>query len=133
LNPIPDTIGEGCLDFAAMRSNNASSMSEQRDFGDQPLIAVMERWGLDSHALVEASEEQLTHKQVQRARSGRRLTLKMMMKVARALNVAIWNRLGSGAREQFVEYLHKDIFSYSKGFDPSKPDPNLVLAQAPRG
>ncbi|MBK1818197.1 hypothetical protein JIN84_21415 [Luteolibacter yonseiensis] len=103
---------------------------EERDFGPQPLIAVMEKWGLESHDLVEASEEQLTYKQVQRARSGRKLTLKMMMKVARTLNLAIWNKLDKEKREKFVEYLHKDLFSYSKGFDADKPDPNQDMLSA---
>ena len=103
-------------------------MSEdEREYGPQPLIAVMERWHLENHDLVEASPEQLTHKQVQRARSGRKLTLKMMMKMARSLNIAIWNRLKTAEKEKFVEYLHKDIFSYSKGFDPEKQDPNKEI------
>lgn len=106
---------------------------EERDFGPQPLIAVMERWGLQSHDLVEASEEQLTYKQVQRARTGRKLTLKMMMKVARTLNLAIWKRLDAASREKFVEYLHKDIFSYSKGFDADKADANEGLSSTRRG
>ncbi len=97
---------------------------EEREFGPQPLVAVMKRWGVESHDLVEASDEQLTYKQVQRARSGRKLTLKMMMKVARTLNLAIWKGLDAAKREQFIEYLHKDVFSYSKGFDPDKGDPN---------
>jgi hypothetical protein len=100
---------------------------EERDFGPQPLIAVMEKWGIESHDLVETSEEQLTHKQVQRARSGRKLTLKMMMKVARTLNIAIWNKLDKEKREKFVEYIHKDLFSYSKGFDADKGDANQEL------
>ncbi len=101
---------------------------EEREFGPQPLIAIMEKWALESHDLVEASPAQLTHKQVQRARSGRRLTLKMMMKVAQALNLAIWNRLKKEERPMFVEYLHKDTFSYSKGYDSGKQDPNLKLS-----
>ncbi|MEO5916929.1 MAG: hypothetical protein ABIS50_22060 [Luteolibacter sp.] len=100
---------------------------EEREFGPQPLIAMMEMWGLESHDLVDASDEQLTYKQVQRAKSGRKLTLKMMMKVARTLNLAIWKRLDAAQREQFVEYLHKDVFSYSKGFNPDKEDPNHGL------
>ncbi len=100
---------------------------EEREFGPQPLIALMESWNLASHDLVEASPDQLTHKQVQRARSGRKLTLKMMMKVAHALNLAVWNRLEKADKEKFVQYLHKDLFSYSKGFDANKPDPNLEL------
>lgn len=100
---------------------------EEREFGPQPLIALMERWNLQSHDLVEASEEQLTHKQVQRAKSGRKLTLKMMMKVARTLNLAIWKRLDAESREKFVEYLHRDLFSYSKGFDSQRRDPNRKM------
>lgn len=99
----------------------------ERDLGPQPLVALMEQWRLESHDLVEASPEQLTHKQVQRARSGRRLTLKMMMKLARALNIAIWNRMKPAEKEKFVEYLHKDLFSYSKGYDPEKVDQNRDL------
>lgn len=103
------------------------SEEEEREFGAQPLAAMMERWSLESHDLVEASDEQLTYKQVQRAKSGRKLTLKMMMKVARTLNLAIWAKLEAPNREEFVQYLHKDIFSYSKGFDPEKPDPNQEM------
>ena len=102
-------------------------MSEERDLGPQPLISVMESWRLENHDLVEASPEQLTHKQVMRARSGRRLTLAMMMKVSRALNIAIWNRLKPEARERFNEYSHKNLFSYAKGFEASKADPNADM------
>ena len=103
-------------------------MSEdENELGPQPLIAVMERWELENHDLVEASPEQLTHKQVQRAKAGRRLTLKMMMKVARALNIAIWERLDAGKKEKFTEYLHKNLFSYSKGFEAARTDPNRDL------
>ncbi len=103
---------------------------EQRDLGIQPLDAIMQRWEVMNHDLVEDSPEQLTHKQIQRAKAGRRLTLKMMMKVARSLNIAIWNRLSKENKEIFVEYLHKDIFSYSKDYNADKPDPNEAMIQA---
>jgi hypothetical protein len=103
---------------------------EQRDLGIQPLDAIMQRWEVTNHDLVEDSPEQLTHKQIQRAKVGRRLTLKMMMKVARSLNIAIWNRLSKENKEIFVEYLHKDIFSYSKDYHADKPDPNEAMIQA---
>ncbi|MES2981780.1 MAG: hypothetical protein V4727_05645 [Verrucomicrobiota bacterium] len=110
---------------------HASGMEmEERDLGTQPLDAIMQRWGVTNHDLVEDSPEQLTHKQIQRAKAGRRLTLKMMMKVARSLNIAIWNRLSKENKETFVEYLHKDIFSYSKDYNPDKPDPNEAMIQA---
>ena len=53
---------------------------DERDLGLQPLDKMMGEWGIDNHQLVEVSTEQLTHKQVQKARKGRRLTLKMMQK-----------------------------------------------------
>ena len=95
-----------------------------RELGTQPLEPLMERWQLTNHRLVADSPEQLNHKQIQRAKTGRRLTLKMMMKVARSLNIAIWNRLPENDRETFVEYLHKDLFNYAKDYSPDKPDPN---------
>ncbi len=114
------------------RSNalHAPAMEQElRDLGPQPLEAIMKRWHLTNHQLVEDSPEQLTHKQIQRAQAGRRLTLKMMMKVARSLNIAIWNRLSKEHKETFVEYLHKDIFSYAKDYNPEKPDPNEAMLQ----
>lgn len=47
-----------------------------RNHGEQPLDELMKRWHLTNHDLVEISPEQLTHKQVQKARQGRQLTLK---------------------------------------------------------
>lgn len=95
--------------------------------GPQRIDAIIQEWELSNHDLVSVSLEQLTHKQVQKARQGRRLTLKMMQKVARALNVAIWNRLSAEARERYYEYIHRDLFSYSKGYDPEWVDPNRAL------
>lgn len=100
------------------------SEEDERDFGPQPLTAMMEKWAIASHDLVESSDEQLTHKQVQRARSGRKLTLKMMQKVARAWNLAATAKLDKAIRSQFVAYQHKELFSYAKGFNAEKPDAN---------
>ena len=104
-------------------------MSE-RDQGLQPLDDLMERWGLGNHDLVDASTEQLTHKQVQRARKGRQLTLKMMMKVSRAFNVAIWHRLSEEEKEAYFEYGHAHLFNYAKGHESAWSDPNgdLIIA-----
>lgn len=96
--------------------------------GTQRIDSIMAAWGLENHDLVDVSTEQLTHKQVQKARAGRQLTLKMMQKVARALNVAIWYRLDDQEREQYYEYIHRDLFTYAKGYDPAWPDPNAALA-----
>ncbi|MFR1412267.1 MAG: hypothetical protein ACLSUW_08185 [Akkermansia sp.] len=41
-----------------------------RNHGEQPLDELMKRWHLTNHDLVEISPEQLTHKQVQKARQG---------------------------------------------------------------
>jgi hypothetical protein len=98
--------------------------TQDRNHGDQPLIELMQYWGLSSHDLVTASLEQLTHKQVQRARQGRQLTLKMMQKVTRALNVAIWDKLNAEQKEEYIEYMHKHLFNYAKGYDPNWIDPN---------
>jgi len=44
--------------------------------------------GLSNHVIVAASTEFLTHKVVQKARKGRRLTRRTQDKIVRALNVA---------------------------------------------
>ncbi|MEN8680106.1 MAG: hypothetical protein ABF391_08655 [Akkermansiaceae bacterium] len=100
-------------------------MTEERDFGPQPLATLLEGWGLSNHDLVEASPEQLTHKQVQRACQGRKLTLKMKQKLARTLNFGVWGRLTDKEREGFTEYFPKHLFNYSKGFDADAPDINV--------
>ncbi len=100
---------------------------EERNLGPQPLDALMTRLGIGNHDLVAVSLEQLTHKQVQKARNGRRLTLNMMQKVARALNVCIYERLKKEDREKFHEYIHRDLFNYAKGYDPTAEDPNSEL------
>lgn len=107
-------------------------MSE-REMGPQPLDAMMEAWGLSNHDLVETSPEQLTHKQVRRARKGRLLTLKMMMKVTRTFNITIWNRLTAEQKEAYFEYSHAHLFNYAKGHDPGWQDPNVALQEALRG
>ena len=100
-------------------------MSTELDLGPQPLEGIMNGWGLSHHNLVEVSPEQLTHKQVQRASSGRKLTLKMKQKVSRTLNFAVWGRLTNEEREQFVEYLPKHLFNYNRGYEEG--DPNLEM------
>ncbi|MEJ6719431.1 MAG: hypothetical protein QNK82_13145 [Akkermansiaceae bacterium] len=102
-------------------------MSDDRDFGLQPLAKFIEDWGLSHHDLVEASPEQLTHKQVQRAAQGRKLTLKMKQKVARTLNFAVWGRLNDQEREGYFEYFPKHLFSYNKGWSEDFEDPNVAL------
>lgn len=102
----------------------------ERELGMQPVDRLMDAWGLGNHDLVDASPEQLTHKQVQRARKGRRLTLAMMQKVTRALNIAVWYRLTKEEREGYFEYFHKHLFDYAKGHDAGFADPNQSLMEA---
>lgn len=104
----------------------------ERDHGLQPLDGMMEAWQLGNHELVAASTEQLTHKQVQKARKGRQLTLHTMQKVTRAFNVAIWNRLTAEQRERYFEYQHKHLFGYAKGHDPAWQDPNREIMEERR-
>lgn len=101
---------------------------ETRDHGTQPLDLLLQRWGLDNHRLVEASTEQLSHKQVQKARKGRQLTLHMMMKTTRALNTAAIATVPKERRGEYTEYLHRQVFTYAKGHDPAWADPNESLA-----
>ena len=64
-------------------------MSEsEREMGERPLARLMEEHGLVAADLVAASEEQLTHKMVARAKRGRRLTRNTMDKVRRAWALA---------------------------------------------
>jgi len=102
---------------------------EERDFGPQPLDALMEKWNLGNHDLVTASPEQLNHKQVQKARKGRKLTLHMMQKVTRALNIAVWQRLKQSEREVYFEYPHAWLFAYAKGYEQGRQDPNESLQE----
>ncbi|MFC4993647.1 hypothetical protein [Rubritalea tangerina] len=105
---------------------------EERDLGPQPLDAMMDAWGISNNEMVEVSTEQLTHKQIQRARNGRRLTLKMMQKVNRAFNVTIWFKLNDEQKEAYFEYMHKHLFNYAKGYDADFVDPNEAIRIALR-
>lgn len=100
---------------------------ETRDHGPQPLDGLMNRWGITNHQLVDTSVEQLNHKQVQRARKGRQLTLHLMQKVTRTLNDAVLTKLPKEERANFTPYLHKHLFNYSKNHDPAWTDPNEAL------
>lgn len=103
---------------------------ETRDHGLQPLDDVMNRWRLTNHDLVAASEEQLNHKQVQKGRKGRQLTLHLMLKVTRALNTAAVARITKEKQGDFQIYLHRQLFNYTKGHDPAWTDPNSKLQPA---
>lgn len=59
------------------------------ELGPQPLDSLMLERGLNNHALVEKSSDQLTHKAVRRGRNGRRLTLRMQKKILAAFNATL--------------------------------------------
>ena len=107
--------------------SESDNPKDERDLRVQPLDKMMDAWGIENHDVVAVSTEQLTHKQVQKARKGRRLTLKMMQKVTRAYNVCIWHRLTVEQKEVYYEYMHRDLFSYAKGFQENWEDPNTAL------
>lgn len=100
---------------------------DTRDHGLQPLDGLMNRWGLTNHQLVDTSVEQLNHKQVQRARKGRQLTLHLMQKVTRTLNDAVLAKLPKEERANFHPYSHKQLFNYAKDHNPAKADLNEPL------
>lgn len=77
-------------------------MNENYDLGVQPLDALMTKHGLSNHALVAASTEQLSHKVVQKARSGRRLTNRAKAKILNALHRALPE----------LQFAHRDLFNY---------------------
>jgi hypothetical protein len=78
------------------------------DHGPQPLDSLMTAHGLDNHQIVAASPEPLTHKAVQRARKGRRLTPHMKLRIAAALNRALTAAGQPPEKELFV----RDLFTY---------------------
>lgn len=86
---------------AELSENSDDTTAVERDMGEQPLARLMQGKGLEARDLVRASEEQLTHKMVQRAMRGRRLTKNAMAKVLRA-----WQR-ASG-----TEAVRADLFDY---------------------
>ncbi len=98
-----------------------------RDHGPQPLDGLLVRWNITNHELVEVSAEQLNHKQVQKARKGRQLTLHLMQKLMRALNETVLIKLSKEQKIEFVPYLHKQLFSYAKAHDAAWVDPNAEL------
>jgi len=72
-----------------------------RDLGEQPIAKIMALHELKAHDLVAYSTEQITHKMVNRAVKGRRLTPAVQSKILNALNKA-----------SKKDYLLKDLFNY---------------------
>jgi len=60
----------------------------ERNLGEQPIARILSSLGLKPNDLVSVSGEQLTHKMVSKACSGRRLTPNVRNKVLNAVNRA---------------------------------------------
>ena len=82
-------------------------LDERRNFGPQPLDRILEDARIANRDLVEASTEQLTHKQVQKARKGRRVTPNIRGKIRRALEAVLVERGETRAVSD------SDLFDYS--------------------
>lgn len=80
----------------------------ERNLGVQPLDGIMVEHALGNHDLVTASLEPMTHKAVQRARKGRRLTKHMKQRMADALNKAV----KSQGKEIERDWVVSDLFTY---------------------
>ena len=72
------------------------------EFGIQPLDEILNKCSLKNEDLVRASNEQLTHKQVQKGRQGKAITTNMKRKIMRALN-----RI-----DEKNKYAQKELFNY---------------------
>ena len=73
----------------------------ERNLGEQPIKAMLEKHELKAHDLVAASTEQITHKMVARACKGRRLTPNVKNKIINAMN-----------RATGESYKGRDLFTY---------------------
>ena len=71
------------------------------DAGTQPLDVLMNKQRRKNHDLVEASSEILTHKQVNKARHGRKVTLRLQKRILSA-----WNSLQEEA------FVLEQLFTY---------------------
>jgi hypothetical protein len=80
----------------------------ERNLGLQPLDAILAAHHLGNHDVVAACDEPLTHKAVQRARKGRRLTAHMQRRITSAVNKAAASHGSSPERTWQVT----DLFTY---------------------
>ena len=73
-----------------------------KDYGPQPLDALMIRLGLSNADLVRSSTEQLSFKMVQKGRKGLRLTPNVQKKILNALQLA----------KPDSSFMLQDLFNY---------------------
>lgn len=78
----------------------------ERNLGPQPLDSIMLEQGLNNHDLVELRPVDLSHKAVQRARKGRRLTSRMKLRITWVVNDALKKR---GIEKKFAT---RELFNY---------------------
>ncbi len=77
------------------------------ELGVQPIDALMEEYTLKNNDLVSASTEQLSHKIVNKARKGRKITKRLQRKVMDAFNAACHARFDDYTpleKESFFNY-----------------------------
>jgi hypothetical protein len=87
-------------------SESTEPSGNERNMGLQPLDALMTELGVSNHQLVATCTEPLTHKAVQRARKGRKLTRHMQRRMVDALNT--WSK-STGADRAWRE---EELFNY---------------------
>ncbi len=93
----------------------------ERNFGLQPLDAIMQEHGLGNHDLVELRPVDLSHKAVQRARKGRRLTPRMKLRITEVINAALKKR---GIDRK---YATRELFNYGFAKHPGAAAPEDVV------
>lgn len=91
-----------------MRENEKAGANSgvERNLGTQPLDAILREHGLDNHDLVELRPVDLSHKAVQRARKGRRLTPRMKLRITEVTNAAL------SRRGEARKYATRELFNY---------------------
>ncbi len=78
----------------------------QREMGIQPIDAIMNEHDLTNHDVMQMNRGGLTHKNIAKARKGRRLSPKIKVRITEALNALLKQRK---VEKSFVP---KDLFNY---------------------
>ena len=73
----------------------------EHDLGSQPIEGLLVKHNLTHHDVVASSTEQITHKMVNRACKGRKLSRRVQLKIRNAVNTATEE-----------DYSLKDLFTY---------------------
>ena len=81
---------------------NNIDKNKQLNLGVQPLNKLMDENGWNNNFLVERSPNFLTHKQVRKARKGRRLTTNIQLKLLEVVNIC----------DKSNEFKIEDLFTY---------------------